>query len=106
MDINGSFGGIRNWRWIRDLQSIERDSERGSTKRLGIGMGIQPQGERRLKLTTPTDVVASLRTFTITVQTPQGALHRAQSTKRGKEREKKERENREDYRSGFIQQPL
>ncbi|ADV22212.1 Hypothetical Protein CGB_D9300C [Cryptococcus gattii WM276] len=62
-------------------------------------MGIQPQGERRLKLTTPKDDVASIRTFTITVQTPQGALHRAQSTKRGKEREKKEGENREWFDS-------
>lgn len=106
MDISGSFGRIGNGRWIRDLQSIERDRERGGNERLGIRMGIQPQGERRLKLTTPKDDAASLRTFTITVQTPQGALHRAQSTKRGKEREKKEGENRGDYRSGFIQQPL
>nr|KIR89053.1 hypothetical protein I308_00054 [Cryptococcus tetragattii IND107] len=51
-------------------------------------MEIQSQGERRLKLITPKDVAASLRTLTVTVQTPQGAIHKKRQRKREKRRGK------------------
>lgn len=82
MDISGSFGRMGNGKWIRDLQSIERDSERGSTKRLGI----QPQSGKSLKLTTPKNVVTFLCTFTITVQTPQGNPQKEAKKKREREK--------------------